>query len=104
MARPKNKLVVLPDNSVVSIAPSQLKAYLTATAEGVSTSLGGKSLGTVDLTLAAITQDNAKAVLASMFPEEVATVEAPAMTSGTTTGSAESIVEPPASTETTASV
>lgn len=103
MARPKNKLVVLPDNTVVSIAPSQLKAYLSATADGVPTSLGGKSLGTVDLTLAAITQENAKAVLASMFPEEVATVEAPAMTAGTATATP-APVEAPASTETVASV
>jgi hypothetical protein len=101
MARPKNFLVVLPDNTVISVAPSKLKAFLEATSNGVSTSLGGKVVGTVNLTMGAVTQDNAKAVLSSMFPDEVGTVAAPAMTDGSTPAP-EALAAPAMPTETAA--
>jgi protein-disulfide isomerase len=79
MARPKNLVVVFADNTVVSVAPSKLKEYLTKLAAGEATSLGGKTLGSVNLSMAAVTQANAREVLTSLFPDEVAVVPQPIM-------------------------
>ena len=73
MARPKNVLVVMPNNTVVSVAPARLKAYLTELASvGTATLTEYSDLGTVGLTLAAVTPANAGAVLQSMFGATVA--------------------------------
>lgn len=91
MARPKNMVVVMPNNVVVSVAPSKLKAYLTSMAAGEPQPLMGYAeLGEISLNLTAVTPSNVAAVMETLFGSAPVTSTATSPTTSTPTVTATS--------------
>lgn len=75
MARPKN-LVVVSNGKAVSVTPKNLKTFLEGVRSGTPTVLVGKDLGTVTLSLEAVTQETVGGIMSTLFPEPVRPVTA----------------------------
>jgi hypothetical protein len=77
MSRPRH-LIVKQGNSVVSVSPKSLRAFLAGAAAGTPVQLDGKVLGESAADLTTLDATTARAIMGRMFPEPAAAPEASA--------------------------